>query len=395
MKSVLKTLEDKKAKTLKKMMKINSKSIEQISAQMEESSVVLYPTFNEKLSQLEVISVSKQKGELKIESYKEQIENAPDFLNFTIRIKELEELLLLENRDKEIVDKIFEINRDNKMLKVEMTYSYFMNNYRYKLFEWIVSYFRNIVIKSIPKGTKKIYFSPLGALTTLPFHVISISEEGYLIDGYEIIYIPSLSIWDRLKQSNQKREISKNNLYISQDRESESACYDEVNACQRYLKGEHKEKIDSVALKKLIHNRSFNTLHLSVHGSADLKNSLNTSLHLYQSRFSLLEVYELQLQANLIFLSACETNLARVEGLDEILAFERAFIIAGAINIITTFNKVNAQRAKMFTTAFYTHLQKYNHHQNTTSYSEAFRQSAIESIDNGNMEWMLFRFMGV
>ena len=392
---ILETLEHNKAKTLKSMMSIHSKSIEQISTHIDVDSVILYPSFNKELSQLELISVSKQEGELNIESYKERIENAPDFLNFTVRIKEIEELLLLEDKEQEVVDKLFEISRDNGMSQVEMSYHYFMNNHRYKLFEWIVSYLKNIVMKSIPKGTKKIYFSPFGALTMLPFHAISLSEEGYLIDEYEIIYIPSLSIWDRLKESNQKREISQNNLYISHDRENERECYDEVNACQRYLEGEHKEKIDSVALKKLIHNRSFNTLHLSVHGSADLKNSLNTSLHLYKSRLSLLEVYELQLQANLIFLSACETNLARVEGVDEIVAFERAFIIAGAINIVTTFNKINTQRAKMFTTAFYTHLQYTVHYQNRPSFSEAFRKSAIESIDNGNMEWMLFRFMGV
>lgn len=393
-KSLLESLEERKARTLKEIMKIDSRSIDEISTQIEEDSVVLYPTFNEKISQLELISVSKEQGELRIKSYKEQIENAPDFLNFTADIKELEEFLLLDDREK-IERKISKICKDSKMVKLDITYSHFMNSYRYKLFEWIVSYLKNIVIKSIPKGTKKIYFSPFGALTMLPFHAISISKELYLIDEYEIIYIPSLSIWDRLKQSSQQRERGKDNLYISQDRENERECYDEVNSCQRYLKGEHREKIDSVALKKLIHNQSFNTLHLSLHGSADLENSLNTSLHLYNSRLSLVEVYELQLQANLVFLSACETNLARVEGLDEVLAFERAFIVAGAINIISTFNKVNAQRAKMFTTAFYTHLQYSRYHQNSPSYSEAFRQSAIESIDNGNMEWMLFRFMGV
>ena len=386
-------LEAKKAKSLKKIMKLDDRSIEEISTHIEEGSVILYPTFNEECSLLEIISLSKENGALRVKSCKEQIENAPNFLNFTADIKELEELLILEER-KKVEYKVVEICKGINIVEKEITYNSFMNNYRYKLFEWIVSYLKNSVINAIPKGTKKIYFSPSGALTTLPFHAISISQEVYLIDRYEIVYIPSLLVWDRLKQRSQKRERGKDNLYISQDRENECACYEEANACQRYLKGEHKEKIDSVALKELIHNKSFNTLHLSVHGSADLKNSLNASLHLYQSRFSLEEVYELQLQANLVFLSACETNLSRVEGLDEIVAFERAFIIAGAINIVTTFNKINAQRAKLFTTAFYTHLQKINY-QNSFSCSEAFRQSAIESIDNGNMEWMLFRFMGV
>lgn len=258
MKRVLEKLENIKATTLKNIMRINSKSIEEISNKIEVGSVILYPSFNREFSELEILSVSREKGELKIESHKESIENAPDFLNFTIRIKEIEELLLLDNRDKEIWDKIFEISNKSRVIEVDMSYNYFMNSYRYKLLEWILSYLKNIVVKSIPKGTTKIYFSPLGALTMLPFHAISLSEESYLIDKYEIIYIPSLSIWDRLKESNQKRVISKKNLYISSDRENEHECYDEVNACQKYLEGEHKEKIDSIALKKLIHKKSFN-----------------------------------------------------------------------------------------------------------------------------------------
>ena len=392
---------------------VNSEQLyTQMETHIEDNSLILYPSFSKKNSELKMVAISKIDGKLLIKTYRERIENIPNILSFTLFIKSVEELLVLEDSkkieeeiksfnlkyskiDKNILKTIFKINSNNEILKPKISYNYFMNNYRYKLLNWILSYFKDITIKSIPNGTKKIYFSPLEELNTLPLHAIPLSTDSYLIDKYEVIYIPSLTIWAKLKELNSRKKNSQKNLYISQDRDNQRGCHNEIYSCQQYLKGEHIDKIDTMNLKQLIHNKSFNILHLSVHGVADLENPLNSSLIFNNSRLSLLEVHGIQLRANLVLLSACESNLAKVDKVDEILAFERAFLIAGATNIISTFSTINTKRAEMFTTAFYSHLQKSNHHQKTPSFSEAFRQSAIESIDNGNNDWMLFRFMGV
>ena len=60
-----------------------------------------------------------------------------------------------------------------------------------------------------------------------------------------------------------------------------------------------------------------------------------------QAYLSLLEIYGLRFRANLVTLAACTTNVSKVESADEILAFERAFLVVGANNTITTFDKVD------------------------------------------------------
>ena len=133
-----------------------------------------------------------------------------------------------------------------------------------------------------------------------------------------------------------------------------------------------------------------NILHLSTHGLSDLDNPLNSHLQFKDSNLSLLEIHALKLDINLVILSACETNLSTINGADEVLAFERAFLIAGAKNIITTFLSVDSDRTIDFMRVFYEKTAKNN------SISKTFQQTCIDDIhEHGSSEWMLFRFTGV
>ena len=378
-----------------------------IIKKLAKNSVVLYPIYHEERSELEVLSLSKKKKHLQIETYYTTINSSPKFSNLRFLIKDIETFLQLNNKKnieqeikqfnkkyiqipKHILEIIFELDSKKIILKAKVTYDSFMNKYRYKILLFTLDYLREGILKAIPKGTRKIYFTPFGDLNILPLHALPIGENSYLIDKYEVVYIPSLSIWADLRKSYAKKhKKSQKNLYISQDYSDEKSCYEEVVACNALIEGEHKKQINSKHFKNYVHKKKFNIVHLSVHGKANLKTPLHSALAFEKSKLSLLEIHGLNLHINLLILSACEGNLVKVEGLDELLGFERAFIIAGATNIITTLDTVNIQRTKQLMTTLYTHIN------NNQSFSEAFRQSAIESIDNNNMEWMLFRFMGV
>ncbi|RUM69693.1 MAG: hypothetical protein DSZ07_04225, partial [Sulfurovum sp.] len=293
---------------------------------------------------------------------------------------------------KKVLETLFELDKNLKILNLKIDLDELINNHRYKILNFALDYVSETIVKAIPKGKRKIYFSPFGDLNILPLHAIEISNDNYLIDNYEIVYIPSLAIWADLSKrvpNFTESEASAKNLYVSQDKGNQTICYDEVIACQEILQGEHQESPDTLKFKKAIDKQSFNILHLSVHGVADLKNPLNSGLIFNQTQLSILEIQALKFQANLVVLSACESNLARTEGADEMLAFERAFMIAGAENIISTFDSVDAKQITLFIKSFYREIQ------NGVTLSKAFQKSAIDTIDNDSNEWMLFRFMGV
>jgi len=369
---------------------------------LDSDAVIIYPIYDYDRGELQVVTLSNRDRALSIDIQYKKLKDTPKFSNFILLIKEMEIFLRLKDKEEiaksiksfngkysklnpKALELIFELDSHGEIIHPTVTLYEFMNNHRYKLIEFALSYLSEPISKSIPKGTKKIYFTSFGDLNMLPLHAIEITQEQYLIDKYQVVYIPSISIWADLEINH----LQKKNIFISQDKPNENYCYDEALLCQNIIEAEEPyNNIDSQSFKELVHQKEFNILHLSVHGKADLTNPLNSHLRFKKSQLSLLEIHGLNLKANLIILSACESNLAKVEGADELLAFERAFMIAGATSIISTFDSVNFEGTKAFMSSLFTYLHK------NKSNAEAFRQSVIESIDSGSMEWMLFRFMG-
>ncbi|SFV71869.1 FOG: TPR repeat [hydrothermal vent metagenome] len=275
-----------------------------------------------------------------------------------------------------------------KISSLKITKHEFKHTYKYKIIQKALSFISDIFIKSIPKGIKKIYISAFGDLNLLPLHAITTDDGSYLIEQYEIVYIPFISIIDKL---NKKNNIKKNVLISADTKQfkEKNNLHDEAISCSKILGTKPHHNIDTKAFKALVHHQQYNTLHLSTHGVSDLNNPLNSCLIFKNTKLSLLEIYGLKLDVNLLVLSACETNLSKLKGADEILAFERAFLIAGAKNIITTFATVDIERTKDFMEVFYTKMNTNN------SLSHTFQQTCIADIKAKSNEWMLFRFTGI
>ncbi len=91
-------------------------------------------------------------------------------------------------------------------------------------------------------------------------------------------------------------------------------------------------------------------------------------------RFNIREAYNLLLQkAELVILSACETSLGRKSRGDEIIAFNRAFIYAGAPSVIASLWNVDDKATYEFMLAFYKHFKQ------DKSIAEALQQARIET----------------
>ena len=382
----------------------------EILDKIDEESVVLYPIhfndYHNKQSELSVVALYKRDGELSVDIIHKTIDSL-DFIDYIYLIRDVEEMFFLMKSNKtiehkieelnnkeigvdnEILQEIFELDSNKKIVSLKMSGHDFAYSYKYEIIQNALSFIADICIQSIPKGTKKIYFSPFGDLNLLPLHAISTGEDAYLIEKYEIAYLPFLSI---LNNTSHLQKQSNKNLFISVDSKSveeESNLHIEAITSCEILKGEYLPNIDTTEFKKSVHNQSYNLLHLSTHGLSDLNNPLNSHLLFKNSKLSLLEIYGLKLDINLVVLSACETNLSTLKGADEVLAFERAFLIAGAKNIITTFSTVDVIRSQDFIELFYKKINR------RTSISKAFQEACLKDIEeNGSMEWSLFRFTG-
>jgi CHAT domain-containing protein/tetratricopeptide (TPR) repeat protein len=125
-----------------------------------------------------------------------------------------------------------------------------------------------------------------------------------------------------------------------------------------------------------------NLLHIATHGHADLKNPRNSGLFLVpdgkDDGFLFMdEIFDLDLHADLVVLSACKTGVGEVVKGEGVMALPRGFIHAGAANVVASMWKVHDERTKELMIAFYQYLLK------GFSYEDALRQAKIQCINNG------------
>jgi CHAT domain-containing protein len=97
-------------------------------------------------------------------------------------------------------------------------------------------------------------------------------------------------------------------------------------------------------------------IHLAAHGEFRPDNPLFSGLALDGGWLTTLDIFNLQLRASLVTLSACQTGQSVVSGGDELLGLMRAFAYAGAASLVLSQWMVEDYSTAQLMTAFYQRL---------------------------------------
>ncbi len=129
----------------------------------------------------------------------------------------------------------------------------------------------------------------------------------------------------------------------------------------------------------------YRILHLSTHGKADPRVGDYSYLAFYPKPDSLenellyvRDLYNLQLNADLVVLSACETGTGELQRGEGIISLARAFAYAGAKSIATTLWQVNDQSTQELMVSFYQNLKS------GMTKDAALRQAKLDYLDGHN-----------
>lgn len=119
-------------------------------------------------------------------------------------------------------------------------------------------------------------------------------------------------------------------------------------------------------------------LHIASHGEFNASDALKSRLLLGKSgsddgSLTVAELYELQLDADLVTLSACETGLGRVLSGDDVLGLTRGFLYAGSRNVVASQWQVDDAATAELMQRFYGHLKA------GMPMRQALRQAQIET----------------
>ena len=270
--------------------------------------------------------------------------------------------------------------------------------------------------KRLPHSTTKLIIIPDGRLGVIPFEAlltkpvkaeaINYSTLPYLINEFAISYNFSATLY---QQNKAKKELTTNpsivlTAPVSFDKGSTlPGTKKEVNEIEKAFKNKNcktfklLEEDASETTIKSDEIKNYDILHFATHGVVDertpqfsqlfLKKDSKNDGNLFTS-----EIYELELKASLVNLSACETGLGQYSKGEGIVGLSRALIFAGAKNLIVSYWSVADESTSDLMISFY------NEHLKGLTYDTSIKTAKQQLIANPSFNkpyyWAPFVLIG-
>ena len=176
-------------------------------------------------------------------------------------------------------------------------------------------------------------------------------EAGTLVDLYEISYSPSAAVFQLGQAKAPTGSQAVHLLGVADARAPHIA--DEIATLREVLPEavvHLGEDADEEALRQASGSRF---VHIATHALFRRDNPMFSAIQLGKSRLSLFDLYDLELDADLVTLSGCGTGLNAVLGADELVGLARGLLYAGARSLLLTLWDVHDHSTARLMTHFY------------------------------------------
>jgi len=215
-------------------------------------------------------------------------------------------------------------------------------------------------------GTSRLVLVPHGELHYLPFAAL-LEDRGrdrFLIERYELLVAPSGSVWLAIRERPARRAAA-GVIAFAPKTGTLPATRQEVAAIERLAHGGARVFTGLAATEEAFRRvaPSARVLHLATYGVLNKQNPLFSYVDLgpggtHDGRLEVHEAFGLDLAADLVVLSACQTalgsgRLADVPAGDDWVGLTRAFLHAGAEHVVATLWPVEDQATAVLMERFY------------------------------------------
>ena len=268
------------------------------------------------------------------------------------------------------------------------------NDYAYYSNKLFVALLQPVLSK---ETSNNLIIVPHGVLHYLPFSVLG-TPERTVINNYSYRVIPSASV---LLFLNRTKEVD-SRLLVLGNPDLNNSDYDLPFAEREALaiaeqKPGARVLVREQATETEVRNAAqrFSQIHIASHGIFDDLVPLNSRLLLSSDQtndgnLTVSELYDLDLNADIVTLSACETGLGEVSNGDDVIGFTRGFLFAGAQTIVSSLWKVDDLATMQLMLKFYDELE-------SKPAREALRLAQQHLIENGRAHpyyWAAFQVTG-
>lgn len=291
-----------------------------------------------------------------------------------------------------------------------------------KLTSWVAN-FKNAILSNAPRAelrnrSNKLYnvllepfekelrqFSnliivPDGALAYLPFEAISQGDQ-YLIENFNIKYEPSLTSLSLLQNVNAPNrqdllavagsQFSETNVQNSEFRQrnlsalpSTSMEVDSIASQFQKTSVLKDEEVSEQKFKEMLQRNRYRYIHLATHGIIDENQPSRSGLALSaegeitassreDGMLRSSEIFGLNIDSDMVVLSACNTGLGKVVKGEGMLGMQRSFFYAGASTVVVSLWNVYDRSTASFMNKFYKAL-------NNNSTEESWTDSILRWV---------------
>lgn len=216
------------------------------------------------------------------------------------------------------------------------------------------------------KSNKNLIISPDGILNFLPFEALitkkstttNFSKMHFLLNDFSIGYTNSATFYLAEKPFQHSKKTVLGMFPVFEKSNLELAfSVDEKKAIQKNFDGKYLDNNQATFANFKRNAANYSILHLSTHASSgDIESP--AIIKFYDQDILYSELYNLDINPDLVVLSACETGLGKLFKAEGAMSVSRGFQMAGAQNLLFSLWKVNDYTTSVFMTYFYTNIKK-------------------------------------
>ncbi len=220
-------------------------------------------------------------------------------------------------------------------------------------------------------GVHTIGISPHGSLHYLSFATLA-NADGFLVDRFALFYTPSAAVLEYTLSRRRERPYRSPRVLAVGNPDLGDPILDlpfseqEVDAIRWNFPDITILKRTQATENKLIAKIStFDIIHIASHGALDPVNPLLSAIKLalpedktftnsdFDGNLEAGEIFGLSIHADMVFLSACQTGLGKINAGDDVVGLNRSFFFAGTHTVISSLWRVSDVSTAVMTKAFY------------------------------------------
>ncbi|MCT7994807.1 CHAT domain-containing tetratricopeptide repeat protein [Laspinema olomoucense] len=252
--------------------------------------------------------------------------------------------------------------------------------------------------------TERVIFIPQGSLFLVPFPALPNATGEYLIEKHTLLTAPSIQALNLIREQKQARTAINQDILIVGNPIMPVVTEGQLSP----LLGAEQEARDigqllnispligpeatkATVIQKMLSSR---IIHLATHGSFDSNVPLDSWLALTpegtdNGLLTAAEIFGLQLNPELVVLSACDTGRGKITG-DGVVGLSRAFLSAGAPAVLVSLWQVPDDSTSVLMREFYTLWQ------GRGDKAQALRQAMLTTMQQypNPVNWAAFTLMG-